>query len=83
MADPQPRDSGASMRAVGEMASAGWALVIAIVLGAAGGYFLDKLFGTSPWLFFLGFFFGVAAGILGLYRAVSASSRGNSSTRPS
>ena len=68
------------MRAVGEMASAGWALVIAILLGVAGGYFLDRLFGTSPWLFFLGFFLGVAAGILGLYRAVNAST--GDSTRP-
>ncbi len=71
------------MRAVGEMASAGWAFVIAIVLGVAGGYFLDRVFGTSPWLFFLGFALGVAAGILGLYRAVSATSSDSTRARPS
>jgi F0F1-type ATP synthase assembly protein I len=32
---------------------------------------LDSWLGTSPWLFLLGFFLGLAAGILNVYRTAS------------
>ena len=69
------RDQGEALRSIGVLASAGWSLVFAILIGLAGGYFLDRLLGTSPWLFFIGFLVGFAAGVANLYRAVAAAGR--------
>lgn len=44
-------------------------LVAAILVGGLVGYGLDKLFGTTPWLFLLFFFLGFAAGIMNVTRA--------------
>jgi len=38
-------------------------LVVSILVGMGLGYGLDRLFGTEPWLLFLGLGFGFAAGI--------------------
>ena len=57
-----------NMRALGALSTVGFSFVLAIVFGAAIGYFLDKWLGTSPWLFFLFFVMGLAAGILNVYR---------------
>ncbi len=46
----------------------GLAFVFALVIGFGGGYLLDQWLGTKPWLSFLGFFLGLAAGILNVYR---------------
>ncbi len=48
--------------------SVGLAFVFALVIGFGGGYLLDQWLGTKPWLSFLGFFLGLAAGILNVYR---------------
>jgi F0F1-type ATP synthase assembly protein I len=42
--------------------------VLAIVIGAACGYYLDQWLGTGPWLFLLFILFGLAAGITNVYR---------------
>ncbi|MDR0549179.1 MAG: AtpZ/AtpI family protein [Deltaproteobacteria bacterium] len=42
--------------------SIGLSLVFAILLGAAGGYFLDRYLGTQPWFFIGGLIVGVVAG---------------------
>ena len=76
------RDQGEALRSIGALASAGWSFVIAILLGLAGGYFLDRALGTSPWLFFLGFLVGFAAGVANLYRAATAASDSNRSSKP-
>ena len=57
-----------SVRTLGALSTVGFSFVLAIVIGAALGYFIDKWLGTTPWLFFLGFFMGLAAGILNVYR---------------
>jgi ATP synthase protein I len=44
-------------------------LVGAIVVGGLIGYALDRLLGTTPWLFLLFFVLGFAAGILNILRA--------------
>jgi len=44
-------------------------------MGTAFGWWLDKTLGTSPWLFFLFFAFGVAAGVLNVYRTLSKYTR--------
>ena len=59
------------MRAIGALSTVGLSFVLAIVLGAWFGRVLDRWLGTSPWLFVLFFFFGLAAGILNVYRITS------------
>lgn len=67
--DGKPRKPLAdSMRTIGALSTVGFAFVLAIVLGAAIGWWLDAQLGTGPWLFFLFFFFGLAAGIVNVYR---------------
>lgn len=42
-------------------------LVSGIIVGVAIGYFLDKLFGTSPYLTLIFFFLGLLAGFKNMY----------------
>lgn len=46
--------------------------VLALVLGFGGGYWLDGKLGSTPWLSFTGFFLGLAAGVLNVYRVLRA-----------
>jgi ATP synthase protein I len=57
-------------KALGELSTIGLALVIATVIGLAGGYYLDRWLGTSPWLTLIGLMLGIAAGFVNLFRAV-------------
>ena len=68
------RDQGEALRSIGVLASAGWSFVFSILIGLGGGYFLDRVLHTSPWLFFIGFLIGFAAGVANLYRAVASTS---------
>ena len=65
---PGRKSMADSMRTLGALSTVGFSFVLAIVIGAAFGYFLDGWLGTTPWLFFLFFFMGLAAGILNVYR---------------
>lgn len=53
---------------IGQLSTVGLSFVLALVIGFGGGYWLDARLGTKPWLSFLGFFFGLAAGVLNVYR---------------
>jgi ATP synthase protein I len=73
MDDPQPpkRQSGSmadTARTIGALSTVGLSFVLSIVIGAGLGWYLDKSFGTAPWMFFLFFAIGVAAGVLNVYR---------------
>ena len=69
---PGRRSSRAdTWRAVGALSTVGLSFVLAIVLGAWFGRVLDSWLGTSPWLFVLFFFLGLAAGVLNVYRTTS------------
>jgi len=57
-------------KAAGALGTVGFSFVIAIALGTAAGWWVDRTFGTSPWGFLVFFAFGVAAGVLNVYRAV-------------
>jgi F0F1-type ATP synthase assembly protein I len=66
------RDHNASadtMRTFGTLGSVGLAFVISIVLGAGLGLLIDRWIGAGHWGFFIGFFLGLAAGIVSVLRA--------------
>jgi ATP synthase protein I len=68
------RDSPSSLRLIGQLSTVGLSFVLALVMGFGGGYWLDGQLGTGPWLAFLGFFVGLAAGVLNVYRVMRAAS---------
>ena len=49
--------------------------VLALVLGFGGGLLLDNWLGTKPWFTFIGFFLGLAAGVLNVYRVMREADR--------
>jgi ATP synthase protein I len=60
---------------IGQLSTVGMSFVFALVLGFGGGYWLDSALGTKPWLSFAGFFVGLAAGVLNVYRVLQLSNR--------
>jgi ATP synthase protein I len=50
-------------------------MVLATVIGFAGGYYADKWLGTEPWLLLIGLGFGIAAGFVMFFRSVSKAGR--------
>jgi len=59
-----------NIRLIGQLSTVGLSFVFALILGFGGGYLLDGWLGTTPWLTLLGFFLGLAAGILNVYRVM-------------
>jgi len=70
-------------RALGSLGTVGLTFVVATVLGALVGYYLDRLFGTSPWLFLLCLLFGIAAGFREFFRVIAALDREEKDDGPS
>jgi F0F1-type ATP synthase assembly protein I len=66
---------------IGQLSTIGMSFVLALVLGFGAGYWLDYTLGTRPWLSFIGFFFGLAAGILNVYRVMKLSNAASQSDR--
>jgi F0F1-type ATP synthase assembly protein I len=58
-----------AMRAFGTLGSVGLSFVISIVLGAGLGLLVDRWIGAGHWGFFIGFFLGLAAGVVTVVRA--------------
>lgn len=59
------------VKKVAEVSSLGLVLPSSIVIGLFMGYFLDKLFGTHPWLLIIFLLFGVASGFYSLIRGLN------------
>ena len=57
--------------------------VLALVLGFGGGLMLDNWLGTKPWLMFIGFFLGLAAGVLNVYRVMREADKLSRASGPS
>jgi ATP synthase protein I len=70
-----PAREPSSWKALGELASVGVMLVVATVIGLAGGYYADRWLGTAPWLTLIGLLVGIAAGFVSLFRSVRAAER--------
>ncbi len=66
---------------IGQLSTIGMSFVFALALGFAAGYWLDNTLGTRPWLSFIGFFFGLAAGVLNVYRVLKLSNAASKSDR--
>ena len=67
---PAPRKPlSETVRTIGALSTVGFSFVLAIVIGCGLGLMLDKWLGTRPWMFFLFFVLGLAAGVLNVYRA--------------
>ncbi len=64
--------SPSTIRALGALSAVGIAFVLAVVIGAAIGYWLDRLTGLSPLFFILFFLLGLAAGILNVVRTMAS-----------
>jgi len=56
-------------------ANLGTELVVAVLLGAWCGWKLDQWLETKPWFFLLGFFFGISAGFLNIFRLVTSEAK--------
>ena len=79
--------SPTTLQLIGQLSTIGLSFVFALVIGFAAGYWLDGVLGTRPWLSFVGFFLGLAAGVLNVYRVMkladNKSSSGSSSSKGS
>jgi F0F1-type ATP synthase assembly protein I len=75
-----PPTSPSTWQLIGQLSTIGMSFVLALVLGFGAGYWLDRTLGTQPWLSFIGFFCGLAAGVLNVYRVLKLS---NESSRSS
>jgi ATP synthase protein I len=64
-----------TIKSLGALSAVGFMFVVAVVIGAGVGYLLDNWFGSSPWLFLIFFFFGLAAGMLNVFRMSSKFSK--------
>lgn len=71
MPDTSGSSLGKTLRTVGALSTVGLSFVLAVVIGAWCGWWLDSWLGTGPWLFVGFFFLGLAAGILNVYRIAS------------
>ena len=65
-----PSGDQSAWKALGELSTVGLTLVVATVIGLAGGYYLDRWLRTSPWLTLIGLLLGIAAGFVNLFRTV-------------
>ena len=64
-----PDDKKSQWEGLYEAFSLGFLFPVAIGLGFGAGWGLDKLFGTRPWLTFIGTGLGIAAAFVNLFRA--------------
>jgi F0F1-type ATP synthase assembly protein I len=61
------KDTQNLIKTLGYLSTLGLAMAISIGIGAFLGVWLDKQFGTKPWLFFVFLALGIAAAFRNLY----------------
>lgn len=65
------KDKKRDWRKLAEISSLGLMLPSSIAIGLFVGYYLDKLFGTAPWLLLIFLLFGIASGFISLIRGIN------------
>jgi F0F1-type ATP synthase assembly protein I len=75
MAPRLGRERGKAITSLAHLSTAGLAFGMSVILGAALGYGIDSLLGTSPGGFLIGFLLGLVAGILNVFRAAKVGGR--------
>ena len=75
-----PPTSPTTWQLIGQLSTIGMSFVLALVIGFGGGFWLDSMLGTKPWLSFVGFFLGLAAGVLNVYRVMQLANKKEGST---
>jgi ATP synthase protein I len=66
---PPGSQSGVNSRGLGMAFRMATEMVAALLVGGAIGWFLDRWWGTRPWLLLVFLALGMAAGILNVFRA--------------
>jgi ATP synthase protein I len=66
--DQQPKESFREWMRCGNL---GIEIFVSVLIGAFGGYGLDYLFHTKPWLMIVGFILGSVAGFRSLFRLLN------------
>lgn len=61
-------DTRKLLKLVGIASTLGLTIVLATFIGLTVGIYLDRLFGTSPWLTLIFLVFGIIAGFRNFYR---------------
>jgi len=56
-----------TIKTLGILSTVGLSMALSVGIGAVAGYFLDKKFGTAPWLFFVFLAFGIVAAFKNLH----------------
>lgn len=67
--DPAARSGKRVFNAL-SVSSIGLEMGLAVGLGLAAGFYLDKWLGTSPWMLLLWMVLGLVAGFRGVFRAI-------------
>jgi ATP synthase protein I len=65
------KQDASMMRTAWELSAGMLSFVVAIALGWWFGHVLDRWLGTAPWLTVVFVIFGLAAGVLNVYRTVA------------
>ena len=68
---PNKQPSKTNYRKIAAISSLGLMLPSSIIVGLFLGYYLDKFFGTHPWLLLVFFILGAVAGFYSLIRGLS------------
>ncbi len=68
---PNKQPSKINYRKIAALSSLGLMLPSSIAVGLFLGYYLDKLFGTQPWLLLVFFILGTVSGFYSLIRGLS------------
>ncbi|MBN2245391.1 MAG: AtpZ/AtpI family protein [Candidatus Aminicenantes bacterium] len=70
------KDFRSDLKKLAEVSSLGLMLPSSIVVGLIIGHFLDRIFGSHPWLLLIFTCLGVISGLLSLFRGLKKYQKG-------